>query len=191
VLVDEAYHDYVGQSADYASFIDRPADDPRVIVTRSFSTVHGLAGLRVGYAIAAAQTARTLASHRVSDCVNVVAARAAAAALDDPEYVRMSVVRNADDRQEFLNQANARMLRSIDSLTNFVMLDTGRPSRVIVEHFGAHHILVSGPIEGFGTYIRVSLGTAVEMREFWRVWDLMPGGHMHGDARSGPGAAHS
>jgi histidinol-phosphate aminotransferase len=180
VLIDEAYHHYVGESADYASFIDRPVDDRRVIVTRTFSKIHGLAGLRVGYAVAAAQTARTLASHCLSDGVSVVAARAAAAALDDPEYVRLIVGWNADDRQEFLNQASARMLRSIDSLTNFVMLNAGRPTGPVYEHFATHQILVARPVAALESYIRVSLGTAAEMREFWRVWDLMPGGHMHG-----------
>ena len=58
VLIDEAYHHYVGESTEYASFIDRPVDDPRVIVTRTFSKIHGLAGLRIGYAVAAAPTAR-------------------------------------------------------------------------------------------------------------------------------------
>ena len=57
ILMDEAYHHYVGGSSDYASFIDRPVNDPRVIVTRSFSTVHGLGGLRVGYAVASLDAA--------------------------------------------------------------------------------------------------------------------------------------
>ena len=70
-------------------------------------------------------------------------------------------------------------MRSFDSLTNFVMLNTGRPSAQVVEHFGRHRILVAGPVPGYEHYIRVSLGTAAEMNEFWRVWDLMPGGHMH------------
>jgi histidinol-phosphate aminotransferase len=177
ILIDEAYHHYVGSSADYASFIDRPVDDGRVIVTRSFSKIHGLAGLRVGYAVAAGLTANALGSQRLSDGVSVVAARAAAAAIDDAEFVRASVSRTADDRQEFLNQANARMLRSIDSLTNFVMLHTGRPAVGVVEHLGKHGILVPGPVPAFDTYIRVSMGTPAEMREFWRVWDLLPGGH--------------
>ena len=189
VLIDEAYHHYVGESSDYASFIDRPFDsggqqvaqgrpfDSRVIVTRSFSKIYGLAGLRVGYAIAPAPEARVLASHKLSEGVNVVAARAAAAALDDTEHVRTSISRNTDDRQEFFNQAIARMLRP-DSVTNFVMLDTGRGAIEVVEHFRKHGILVSGPIYGFDQYIRVSLGTPAEMREFWRVWDLVLGHNM-------------
>jgi histidinol-phosphate aminotransferase len=174
VLIDEAYHHYVGESSEYASFIDTPVDfnNSRVIVTRSFSKIHGLAGLRVGYAVTSAQTARVLASQQLSDGVSAVAARAAVAALEDAEHVRAGIERNTDDRQEFLNQATARMLRP-DSVTNFVMLDTGRPAAGVVEHFRAHGILVSGGIRGFDQHIRVSLGTAAEMREFWRVWDLV------------------
>ena len=177
VLIDEAYHHYVGESSDYASFLERPVDDTRVIVTRSFSKIHGLAGLRVGYAVAAPGTARVLASHGLSDGVNVVAARAASAALDDSEHVRMSVSRNTDDRQEFLNQAMARMLR-VDSVANFVMLPASRPAIEVVEHFRKHRILVSGPVPAFEQNIRVSLGMPDDMREFWRVWDLLPGHKM-------------
>jgi len=176
VMIDEAYHDYVEASSDYASFIDRPVDG-RVIVTRSFSKIHGLAGMRVGYAVAPVHVARALESQQLFDGVNVVAARAAAAALDDREYVLTSATLNTNDRQEFLNHANARMLRSIDSAANFVLLNTGRPAAAVVEHFRTHGILVSGPVPRFDMYIRVSLGTPAEMREFWRAWDLMPGGH--------------
>jgi histidinol-phosphate aminotransferase len=177
VLMDEAYHHYAGGSSDYVSFIDRPVDDSRVIVTRTFSKIYGLAGLRVGYAVAAVPMARVLAAHRLSDGVSAVAARAAGAALDDTAHVRTSVTRNTDDRQEFLNQATARMLR-LDSLTNFVMVDTGRPALEVVEHFRKHGILVAGPVPSFDKDIRVSLGTPAEMREFWRVWDLMAGHKM-------------
>jgi histidinol-phosphate aminotransferase len=172
VLIDEAYHHYVGESTEYSSFIDQPVGDSRVIVTRSFSKIHGLAGLRVGYAVTSAEMARTLASRQLVDGVSAVAARAAVAALEDAGHLRASITRNIDDRQEFLNQATARMLRQ-DSVTNFVMLDTGRGAAEVVEHFRKHGILVSGGIRGFDRHIRVSLGTAAEMREFWRVWDLV------------------
>jgi histidinol-phosphate aminotransferase len=179
VVIDEAYHDYVGRSADYTSFIDRRVDDPRVIVLRSFSKMHGLAGLRIGYAVSSAATIQALASHGLADGVNALAVRGAAAALEDAEHVRRSAEANDNDRQEFLNEANARMVRSVDSLTNFVMINAGRAAAPVVEHFAAHGILVSGPVPGFDHYLRVSLGTAAEMREFWRVWDSQPGGGHH------------
>jgi histidinol-phosphate aminotransferase len=181
VLIDEAYHHYVGESADYASFIDRPVDDPRLIVTRTFSNVCGLAGARVGYAVAAPQTARLLTSGGLFGDVNAIAAAGAIAALDDEDHARLNVQRNADNRQEFFNQANARMLRPIDSQTNFVMLDTERPAVDMVEHFRINDVLVSGSFPVYDTHIRVSLGTPADMREFWRVWDLLPalpGHHM-------------
>jgi histidinol-phosphate aminotransferase len=178
VLIDEAYHHYVAESSDYASFIDRPMDDDRIIVTRSFSKIYGLAGLRIGYAIAAPQTSGLLAAHRLPDDVNIVAATTAVAALADVEHVRMSASRNADDRQEFFNQANARMVRWIDSQTNFVMLHGARSAIDVIEHFKKHEILVGPPMPAFEKSIRVSLGTPAELREFWRVWDLMPGHQM-------------
>jgi len=177
VLMDEAYHHYVGGSPEYASFIDRPVDDPRIVVARTFSTIYGLAGVRIGYAIAAPETARLLAAERLRDDVSSVATVAASAALDGVEHVRASARRNQDDRQEFCNQANARMLRTIDSHTNFVMLNVSRPAAEAVAHFKRNGVLVAGPFPVFDKYIRVSLGTPGEMREFWRVWDLLPARH--------------
>jgi histidinol-phosphate aminotransferase len=174
VVIDEAYHHYVEPSADYASFIDRPVADPRVIVTRSFSKIHGLAGLRVGYAVAAAETARRLRALQLPDSVNIVAATAAIVALEDEDYVRASRVRNNDDRQEFFNEADARMLRAVDARANFVLLNTNRPAIHVVEHLRKHNVLVPPPFAGFDKYIRVSLGTAEDMRAFWKAWDLMP-----------------
>ena len=174
VLIDEAYHHYVGPASSYASFIDRPIDDPRVIVTRSFSKIHGLAGLRVGYGVMDRETAHLLETHRLDESVNTLAAAAAAIAATDTTHLQLSFQRNVNDRQELLNQANARMLKGIDPVANFVMLNTERPAAGIVEHFRAHGVRIAGPFSPFDTYIRVSVGTPEEMREFWRVWDLMP-----------------
>jgi len=173
VVVDEAYYPYVRASLNYPSLLERPIDDDRLIVIRTFSTIYGLAGMRVGYAIATAPTARRLGL-RLDDDVTGLSARAAIAALRDEEYVAQIAARNADDRQEFLNQANARMVHAIYSLANFVMLDVGGPPRAVTEHFARHHIVVAQPVMSNDRYIRVSLGTPPEMREFWRVWDLLP-----------------
>jgi histidinol-phosphate aminotransferase len=178
ILIDEAYHHYVGGSADYASFLDVPIKDRRIIVTRSFSTVHGLAGLRVGYAIAQPAVAALIQGAGFPNTLSAIGATAAIAALRDPDHVRAAVARNGDDRQEFYNQANARMLRVTDSHTNFVLLNTGHPAIDMVEHFRKNGVLIAGPFDGFDKHIRVSLGTPAEMREFWRVWDLLPPNHV-------------
>ena len=178
IVIDQAYHHYaVGCSRD-PSVIEYPVDDRRVIVTRTFSEIYGLAGLRVGYGIAAPHTSCLLGGRRLPLDVNVVAARAAAAALDDAEHVRVCAERNANDRQEFLNQVNARMLRALDSHTNFVMLKTGRQAEGVVEHFRNHNIILPRPFPPMDKYVRVSLGTREDMLEFWRIWDLMPSHEM-------------
>ena len=62
VVIDEAYNDYAGGSGAYASFIDRPVENPRVIVTQTFSTSYGLAGGRVGYAVTSSAVAAKLSA---------------------------------------------------------------------------------------------------------------------------------
>ncbi len=174
VLMDEAYHHFVVGSPDYVSFLDRPVDDPRLIVTRTFSKIYGLAGMRIGYGVAAADTARVLAARRMLFAVGVPAARTALAAWNDAETVPKGAARNAADRQEFYRQAKSRSLAVIDSQTNFVMVHSGRPAQDVIEHFRQNNVLIGRPFPPMTDYVRVSLGTPTDMQEFWRVWDLLP-----------------
>jgi histidinol-phosphate aminotransferase len=174
VLIDEAYHHFATPGADYESFLDRSIGDPRVIVARTFSKIYGLAGMRIGYAVASPEIAKRLAAGFPGWSVSVISARAASAALDDVEYVRIGVKRNTDDRQEFMNQANARMLRCIDSQTNFVMMNPQRPPDEVIAHLKQHNILIGPKYPALDKYIRVSLGKPEEMKLFWQAWDLMP-----------------
>ena len=174
ILIDEAYHHFVNASSAYRSFLDFPLDDPRIIVARTFSKIYGLAGLRVGYSVSSRDVAARCSALRLQNGVTILSLKAAIAALDDAAYVQMAVKRNADDRQEFMNQVNARMLRAIDSLANFVLLNPLRPVSEVLPHLEKNNVLVAPAIPAMEKYIRVSLGTPAEMREFWRVWDLLP-----------------
>ena len=174
VLIDEAYHHFVTSNTAYESFLDRHFGDPRIIVSRTFSKIYGLAGMRIGYAVATPELAKRLPAGFPNWSVSVVSARAASAALDDVEYVRLGIKRNTDDRQEFMNQVNARMLRAIDSQANFVMVNPMRPPDEVIEHLKRNHILIGPKYPVLDKYIRVSLGTPAEMQAFWRAWDLMP-----------------
>jgi histidinol-phosphate aminotransferase len=174
VLIDEAYHHFVAPNTAYESFLDRHFDDPRIIVSRTFSKIYGLAGMRIGYAVATPELAKKLPAGFPNWSVSVVSARAASAALDDVDYVRLGIKRNTDDRQEFMNQVNARMLRAIDSQANFVMVNPMRPPDEVIEHLKKNHILIGPKYPVLDKYIRVSLGTPSEMQALWRAWDLMP-----------------
>jgi len=178
ILIDEAYHHYVSATAAYRSFLDFPLDDPRIMVARTFSKIYGLAGLRIGYSVSSREVATRLSALRLQNGVTILSVKAAIAALDDTAYVRMAAKRNSDDRQEFMNQVNARMLRAIDSHANFVLLNPLRPVSEVLSHLEKNDVLVAPPIPDMDKYIRVSLGTPAEMQEFWRVWDLLPPGKM-------------
>ncbi|MBV8629717.1 MAG: histidinol-phosphate aminotransferase family protein [Silvibacterium sp.] len=174
VVIDEAYHHYAGQSGMYASFVDRPVDNQRVIVTRTFSAVYGLAALRLGYAVASPDVVRAMGRFAGEDNINGIVMQAALAALDDIDAVNDFVRQNADDRQEFFNQAMARAMKPIDSHANFVMMNTYHPAEDVIEHFRKNGVLIGRSFPAMNTYIRVSLGRPEEMRRFWQAWDALP-----------------
>src|SRR5215469_4544769 len=135
VLIDEAYHHFASSSQIYRSFIDSPLNDDRVIVSRTFSKIYGMAGLRLGYAVASPKMAETLRRYATIINVNGLVSAAAMAGVRDGEDLAVAAKRNADDRQEFFNQAMARMLKPIDSHANFVMMNAHRPADDVIEHF--------------------------------------------------------
>ena len=174
VLIDEAYHHFATPSGEYESFLDRPVGDPRVIVARTFSKIYGLAGMRIGYAVASLENTKRLAAGFPGWSVSVVSARAASVALDDAEHVRLGLKRNTDDREEFMKQAASRKLFVIPSQTNFVMFDPQRPADEVIAYLKKNNILIGPKYPALDKYIRVSLGKPDEMKIFWKIWDLMP-----------------
>lgn len=178
VVVDEAYHHFADSPA-YASFLDMPVNDGRLIVARTFSKVYGLAGMRLGYGISSPETINQLARFQLNDTNNTFAAWCGAVALEDGAGVAAAARRNAADRAEFMKQAAARGLKPIPSQANFLMMEADRPSQAIIEHFKKQNILIGRPFPPMDTFVRVSLGTPDEMREFWRVWDRLPAVSVH------------
>lgn len=175
VVIDEAYHHFVSPNAPYTSFIDQPMRDARIIVCRTFSKVYGLAGLRLGYAVASKDIVQRMEPHITEDSINAIATRVGGAALADSKGTQEAIKKNAAVRQLFLEQAKARNIPAIDSQTNFAMIDTGRPVESIIAHFRKNNILVGRKFAAMPNYLRVSFGKPEEMREFWGVWDMLPG----------------
>jgi histidinol-phosphate aminotransferase len=174
VVIDEAYHDYATKSAMYSSFLDHPVDDERVIVTRTFSKVYGLAGLRLGYAVATPKVIAEVRKFVTESSLNAIVAEVVDVALSDTDGIREFIRRNKDDRQEFFNAAGVRMLMPIDSHTNFVMMNIQHPADPVIEHFKMHKILIGRHFPPMNNYIRVSLGTTDDMKAFWDAWDMIP-----------------
>ena len=174
VLMDEAYHDFVPVSADYISFLNTPVNDDRVIVARTFSKIYGMAGLRIGYAVTSPNTAKALAAHKIEDSTNIFALRCALASLNDTEGHEIAMLRNANDRAVFMAQAAARKIPVIPSWTNFVMINTMRPVRQVIDYFAKNNIRIGRPFPPMDTWARISLGTPEQMKPFWTAWDQLP-----------------
>jgi len=174
VLMDEAYHDFVPVAADYISFAEHPVDAERVITARTFSKIYGMAGLRMGYAVTAPATAKLIAAQKQEDCANIFALRCAVKSLEDEDEREFAIMRNANDRAAFMREAAKRKVAAIPSWTNFVMINTLRPVRTVIDHFAKNNIRIGRPFPPMDTYARISLGTPEQMKQFWAVWDGMP-----------------
>jgi histidinol-phosphate aminotransferase len=173
VLMDEAYHHFAIGTPGYESFLDRPVENDRMIVCRTFSKVYGLAGMRIGYAVGSGETFKRLSAFRSMECQNVAGVRAAIAGLEDQDYVRMAIQRNAADRQEFFRQAQARGLKPIESRANFIMMPASRPAQRVIDFFEKQNVIIGREFPPMDNYVRISLGKPDEMRQFWQVWNQM------------------
>jgi len=174
VVIDEAYFHYVVATPSYVSFIDRPVNDDRIITARTFSKIYALAGLRIGYAVASPEMAGRLSRLRLQFGENSLAIPAAMAALDDSEYVRVCAQRNSDAQQQFQNQCGLRLLGAPDSRANFTLLQLDHPIDEVIAHFRKNNICVGPRFPGIDNLLRVSMGRPEDMKEFWRVWDMLP-----------------
>jgi histidinol-phosphate aminotransferase len=170
VIIDEAYHHFVTEPS-YRSFAGEHLDDERVIVIRTFSKIYGLAGMRVGYAIAHPRTIEKLGQHFVFDNPNAVGAVAATASLQDSAALASATKRIVADRERFIAEAQRRHLSVLPSQANFVMFDSGKPVRQAIEFFKKQNVHIGRPFPPYDTHLRISLGLMPEMQTFWRVWD--------------------
>jgi histidinol-phosphate aminotransferase len=164
ILVDEAYHEYVEDPA-YQTALPLALENPQVVVSRTFSKVYGLAGLRVGYAVGHADTLKAMGRFRIANNVNVLAAAAAIAALPQDAHVARQVTLNRDARDFTRRAFEAAGYRVAPPAGNFLMVDVRRDAKAFQEACRSKGVLVGRPFPPLTTYARVSIGTLDEMRQ--------------------------
>jgi histidinol-phosphate aminotransferase len=161
-VIDEAYFEYARRCGvpDASVWLDQ---FPRLVVTRTFSKAYGLAGLRVGYALAHAGVADLLNRVRQPFNVNSMALEAAAAALCDQQHVARGVATAAQGIRQISAGCKLIGLRVLPSAGNFVLADFGRPALPVYEKLLAAGIIVR-PMSGYGlpNFLRITVGTATE-----------------------------
>jgi len=179
VMIDEAYHDYSAVTPSSTSFLEQPAGDDRTLVTRTFSKLYGLAGLRIGYAVAPKMLAARVSQFCLPFGENSVGIAAAIAALDDKDFVSTTADRNRADKQRFFNSADVRYIRITDSQANFTLVKLDNPIDKVIAHFRDNGIFVGPRFPGLDEFLRVSIGCPDDTKAFWRVWDMLPHKPVH------------
>lgn len=166
VVLDEAYREYMDPALLVPSrhLLDR---HPNLVVTRTFSKIHGLAGLRIGYALGDANVINLVNRVRQPFNANSFAMVAAEAALDDAEHVARSASLNRTGREWLRAALTERGLATLPSQANFITVDVGRPASVVFDGLLREGVIVR-PLGGYGLpqSLRVTVGTEPQNQRF-------------------------
>lgn len=165
VVVDEAYFEYV-DDPDYPDTLCHHAEREGIVTVRTFSKIHGLAGARIGYAVASKQIAALINRAKQPFNVNSPAQAAALAALSDDRHRELSRAGNLEGLQ-YLNDRLDRMgVPRTDSKANFVLADVGDGGRVF--DLLADRGVIVRPVSAYGLdrHIRVTVGTREDNAAF-------------------------
>jgi len=164
VFSDEAYYDYIDRP-NYPSMVELVKEGQNVIVSRTFSKVYGMAGIRIGYLIARPDIANRL-KEKVVAFTNTPALFAAKAALQDEAFYQFSVDKNKEAKARIYGALDELGLEYIPSQTNFVFFKTGQP----ISDFGAkmreEGVLVGRPFPPYLDWCRISTGSLEEVDQF-------------------------
>jgi histidinol-phosphate aminotransferase len=163
ILIDEAYHEYVTHP-DYRSAVALAIANPRVVVSRTFSKVYGMAGLRVGYAVGHQETVADMAKYLDASRLSVLSARAALTALGDQARVAEQRAANTAARAMTVAAFRDAGYRVVDSEANFIMADVRRDIRAFQQACRNRGVEIARPFPPLLTWARVSIGTMDEMR---------------------------
>lgn len=175
ILMDEAYHHFVTDPR-YETTIPYVKEGRQVIVARTFSKISGMAGIRLGYAVAPKNLIQEMEIVGTGS-VSAIAKWGGSVAIEDiaeQERVRKTTI---DLREKTRRDLEALGFETIPSETNFFMVHLGRPVRPVIDAFRERGVLVGRPFPPMLEHLRVSIGTAEEMDRFLVAWKaIFPNG---------------
>jgi len=165
ILVDEAYFHYA-DSPDYESVITLVKDHPNLIVSRTFSKIYGMAGLRCGYCVAQKETIDRLRRNQMWDSVNIMALAAATASLDDPDHVPNGQRLNHEAKTFVTSELDKMGYEQIPSQANFIMFDCKRPVVPLIQAMKQRKVHVGRLFPSLPNHMRLTIGKKTEMESF-------------------------
>jgi histidinol-phosphate aminotransferase len=170
ILIDEAYIDYV-TTPGHRSEIPRAVEDPRVVVARTFSKAYGMAGLRIGYAIAHKDTIKKMAQWEGGGNISYLSMMAALEAIgQDDAFIERERARNAEAREFTRKFFHDLGYHDSESQTNFLFVDVRMPIQDFAAACRKQGVRVARPFPPRLTSARISIGTMEEMRTATQVF---------------------
>lgn len=163
ILIDEAYHEYV-ESPEYRTAVPLALANPHVIVSRTFSKVFGLAGMRVGYAIGRPEALRGIGQQVDALRLSRLSTVAALAALADPDRVAEQRRLNHEARAFTVRAMREAGVEVVEPHGNFLMMSIGRDIRSFQPACRQRGLSIARPFPPLLSYARVTIGTMAEMR---------------------------
>ena len=170
-LVDEAYSEFVTDPS-WRSMAPLVAEGVRnLVILKTFSKFFAMAGMRLGFNYAHPDTVRLMRDRVAYDgmmktCISSATVAAALAEIEDPEFQRESRAMILESRRILCEGLDRLGIAHLDSQTNFVFADLGRPIAPFVKHMADEHIYVGRPFPPADTFVRISLGSPDDMRWF-------------------------
>jgi len=156
LVMDEAYFEFLDQPTDLLPLI---ANKPNLIVMRTFSKIHGLAGLRVGYGVGHPDFIAGLEKIRQPFNLNAMAQSAALAAIDDEEHVQRTRKNNAAGLQFFETAFSEINIKTIPSHANFICAQVGDGRETFMELQKRGVIARDMSSYQMPEWIRITIGT--------------------------------
>lgn len=165
LVIDEAYCDFADSDA-YRSALPYVRSGEPVVVVRTFSKAYGMAGVRLGYAVAPPELIERMSRHAGDMSVSVLARWAGAAAIADQQARQRVCEETIRLRREVTVELRGLGYESLDSQASFFMVDLKRPVKPVIDAFRTEGVLVGRPFPPMLNHLRVSIGAPAEMQRF-------------------------
>ena len=172
IFSDEAYYDYI-EDSEYPSMDYLVRKDQDVIVSKTFSKVYGLAGLRIGYLVISPELADKLfgkytpyGREKIVAQTNVLAVAAAIEALKDKDFYTFSLRKANEEKDKIYKLLDYLGLKYVESSTNFVFFESKKHIDDLSKEMLAKGVRIGRPFPPFYDWCRISTGTSQEVDRF-------------------------
>ena len=171
ILIDEAYNELTDKP-DYTSMVDLVREGANVLITRTFSKIFGMAGLRVGYGMGHPDMVKVVKDH-VMAWPNGVGLYAAYHSYLDDAFIDFSRQKILQGRAMVNATFRRHGIEPLPSQTNFVYADIGRNASEFKNEMAANNVIIRGAYDGYENHSRVSMGRIEELEVFDRVFSRL------------------